>query len=337
MTANDKITLAHGEGARASRSLIRDLILSRFDNPILGRLQDASLLTLPQSQFALTTDSYVVSPVQFPGGSIGSLAVHGTVNDLSVSGASPRFLSVALIIEEGFRTSLLQEILDDMADAARTCGVQVVCGDTKVVPKGAADGLFINTSGVGEIVWEGLSAGRISEGDAIIISGPIGRHGLAILAAREELQFDPPPRTDCGSLTPAVRSLQDSVGEQVRCLRDATRGGVAAVLHEWADECGHSIRLAESQVPVTPEVRGACELLGVDPLYLANEGTMVIAVEPGAAEAAVSALRSCEQTRDATVAGHVVPKRIAPVMMSTVLGSDRPIDEPHGRLLPRIC
>ncbi len=338
MNTLNHITLAHGEGARATRELITKRILPCFDNEHLRQLSDAAQLTLAADRIAMTTDSFVVSPLIFPGGDIGSMAVYGTVNDLAVSGAVPRWLSLALIIEEGLEFSVLDDIIKSIAVAVQRCDVMIVAGDTKVVPKGAADRLFINTTGVGELTGPVIVGPHsIQPGDSLIVSGPIGRHGIAVMAVREELLLDPPPRSDSAPLHNAVACLKNAVGGSVRALRDATRGGVSAVLHEWAVSCSLTMHLNEQQIPVTDDVRGASELLGLDPLYVANEGTMVIAVDATAADDALAALRSVPETRQATVIGTVKERRISPVTIQRMLGGEQPVDEPTGALLPRIC
>lgn len=334
----DCITLAQGEGVRATRELIRQQILTRFPSDPLHQLGDAALLPVTQNRIAMTTDSFVVSPLFFPGGDIGTLAVYGTVNDLAVAGAVPRWLSLGLIIEEGWPLADLQRVLDSIAAAADRCSVSIVTGDTKVVPRGAADCLFINTTGIGEYLTApptGPSSLRC--GDVLIVSGPVGSHGLAVLAAREDLQLEPTPHSDCAPLHDAVAALQAQSGGAVRAMRDATRGGVSAVLHEWSDECGLTMRLREQQIPVNAEVRGACELLGIDPLHSACEGTMIVAVDASAAESAVTALQSVSETAAAVPIGTVEDAGIASVTIQRLLGTEQPVDEPTGAQLPRIC
>jgi hydrogenase expression/formation protein HypE len=286
---------------------------------------------------AFTTDHFVVSPLFFPGGDIGRLCVLGTTNDLAVAGARPLWMSLGLILEEGLPIETLARVLDSIADAAREVGVAVMTGDTKVVPRGAADSIYVNTAAIGELIAPvppGPAA--IEIGDALLVSGPIGRHGIAVLAKREQLGFSPEPQSDCGSLLPAVEALrQNSI--VVRALRDATRGGVAAVLHEWARTCGHTLVVNESEVPVSDDVRGACELLGLDPLNIANEGTMVIAVEADHATAALAALRSVPGHERAATIGAVRDAALAPVVVRRGLGREIPLDEPQGAPFPRIC
>lgn len=330
------ITLAHGEGGRLMRELLRDDILPPLANDLLAAQGDAALLPRLDGQPVFTTDSFVVSPLFFPGGDIGSLAVNGTVNDLAVAGARPRWLSCALILEEGFPLADLRRVLSSMAAAAQFAGVLVVTGDTKVVPRGAADGLFISTAGVGELAFSIPGPRALSPGDELLVSGEIGRHGMAVLAAREQLSFDPPLETDGAPLFPAVEALRHA-GIPVKALRDATRGGVAAVLHEWAGACGQTLAVDSERLPVPPGVRGACELLGLDPLHVACEGTMVVAVPPGTSAAALSALQSASVSMGAARIGEVMPQRIAPVVVSRALRRWVPLDEPLGAPLPRIC
>ncbi len=332
------VTLAHGEGARATRELIRQHVLSRFDHPSLSSLGDAAVLSVSGGRVAMTTDSFVVSPLFFPGGDIGKLAVYGTVNDLAVSGAVPKWLSLSLIVEEGLPLTILDQILDSIAAAAARCDVSVVTGDTKVVPRGAADGIFINTTGIGEFeINPPAGPASIRCGDALIVSGPIGSHGLSVLAAREELFLEPPLQSDSAPLHGAVAELLSAASDSVRAVRDATRGGLSAVLHEWSAECGLTMALRESQIPISQEVRGACELLGIDPLYSANEGTMVVAVDSLAVEECLAALRSVPETCEAACIGVVVESGTAPVTIERLLGTRQPVDEPTGSQLPRIC
>ena len=285
----------------------------------------------------MTTDSFVVAPLFFPGGDIGSLAVYGTVNDLAVAGAIPQWITLALIIEEGLPVDRLQRVIDSIAAAVRRVGVQVVTGDTKVVPRGAADQLFVNTAGVGLLaspIPPGPAA--LQEGDQILVSGPIGRHGMAVMACREGLQFEPPPTSDCAPLVDAVAALRHAK-IPVRAMRDATRGGLGAVMHEWAESSGKTLALEETQIPLNEEVRGACELLGLDPVHVANEGTMVLAVPQDRTEEALSALRSVPESAGAVRVGEVRQQRLAPVVVRRALGQELALDEPVGAPLPRIC
>jgi len=334
---SDRITLAHGEGRRATRLLIRDGIVPPLDNPLLRALGDATSLPRVDGPIVMTTDSFVISPLFFPGGDIGSLAVNGTVNDLAVAGARPRWISLAMIIEEGLPSETLSHVVRSVAEAARTAGVEVVTGDTKVVPRGAADKLFINTTGIGELVTPappGPSA--IQADDELIVSGPIGQHGVAVMAVRDELGLDPVPESDCAALVEAVAALR--AGDvPIRAMRDATRGGVAAVLHEWAEDCQLTLSVDEPSLPISPEVRGTCELLGIDPIHMANEGTMLVAVERGWGAAAVEVLRSEPVASGATLIGRAVDRQLVPVLIRRENGREFPLDEPTGAILPRIC
>jgi hydrogenase expression/formation protein HypE len=298
---------------------------------------DAAVLARLDGPPVLTTDSFVVSPLFFPGGDIGRLCVFGTVNDLAVAGARPLWISLSLIIEEGLPLDVLGRVLESVADAAREAEVSIVTGDTKVVPRGAADRLYVNTTGVGVLVEPSFAGPEaLRPGDELVVSGPIGRHGMAVMAAREEWDLRPRPTSDCASLLPAVAALR-AASVPLVALRDATRGGVAAVLHEWAAACRFTLAVEESRVPVTPEVRGACELLGLDPLHVANEGTMLIAVRAGAAGPALDALRDVPLARDAACIGRLRERSISPVLVERGLGRYLPLDEPLGAPLPRIC
>lgn len=333
----ERITLAYGEGGRLSRRLIRERILPRFENDQLRMLGDSALLSPTSRDIAFSTDAYTVTPLFFPGGDIGQLAVFGTVNDLAVSGATPRWLSVSLIIEEGLPWSVLDRVLDSMQSAAARARVAIVTGDTKVVPRGAADQLFITTSGVGEVLEPpppGPTA--IQPGDALIVSGPIGRHGAAILCAREQFDFAPPPESDCAPLTEPLAALQ-AARITPRAVRDATRGGVAAVLHEWAEAAGLTCIIDEAAIPKDSIVRAVCELLGLDALHLANEGTFVLATSPELVGPTLDFLQRHDVTRQAGVIGRMTPRRIAPVAVIRGLGREVALDEPSGAPLPRIC
>lgn len=333
---DDRVLLAHGEGGAAMRRLIAERILPR----LMGTdavLDDAVVLPPIDGQPVLTTDAFVVSPLFFPGGDIGSLCVFGTVNDLVVRGAEPLWLTLTLILEEGLPLTVLDRVLDSIANSARRCGVSVVAGDTKVVPRGAADGLFITTTGLGRLCQlSPAGPSTLQSGDRLIVTGPIGRHGIAVLSAREQLGFDPPPQSDCAPLIDAVRSVLTQ-GLRPRAMRDATRGGVCAVLHEWSRDCGLTLVIDESLVPLTADVRGACELLGLDPLHVANEGTMMIAVAPADADLAVTALRGVAGCERAAIVGEVRSKSVAPVVVRRSLGREQPLIEPSGAPLPRIC
>lgn len=333
---NERIQLAHGEGGRLMRNLLRQAILPPFANEFLEPGGDAAVLPPLAGPLVFTTDSYVVTPLVFPGGDIGSLSVYGTVNDLAVAGARPRWISLGMIIEEGFPVTLLRQILDSIERASEGAEVTVVTGDTKVVPRGAVDGLFLNTAGVGERIFDMPGPSRLQSGDALLVSGPLGRHGVAVLAAREQLDFDPPPRSDSAPLFPAVERLR-SAGIPVKALRDATRGGLSAVLHEWSECCGRSMQIEADLLPVTLDVQGAAELLGLDPLHIACEGTMAIAVESSEADRALEVLRQVAVGRSAARIGMVTDAQIAPVVIRRALGQLVPLDEPWGSPLPRIC
>lgn len=335
--AGERITLAHGEGGRAMRRLIADFIRPRLGVAAPQTLEDAVVLPAIVGPPVLTTDGFVVSPWKFPGGNIGCLAVYGAVNDLAVRGAEPIALTLALILEEGLPLTVLGEVLDSAASAARRCGVRVVAGDTKVTPRGATDGIFIVTTALGRLVEPSPGgAGLIRPGDRLLVSGPIGRHGVAVLAAREQLGFCPEPLSDCGPLLPAMNALRAALAIP-RAVRDATRGGVAAVLHEWAADCGHTLAIDERQIPVSSEVRGVCELLGLEPLHLANEGTMVLAVPPEDCDAVLQNLREQPGMEKAALIGEVRPRDVVPVVVRRALGREQPLIEPVGAPLPRIC
>lgn len=332
----ERITLAYGEGGRLSRRFVQERILPRFHNSTLNALGDAAAL-VSASRLAFTTDSYTVTPLFFPGGDIGRLAVYGAVNDLAVSGAVPRWLSLALMIEEGLPWSALDRVLDSIQSAAESATVSVVTGDTKVVPRGAVDKLFITTSGLGEIgPAPPTGPATLQADDVLIVSGPIGQHGAAVLCARDELDFDPAPVSDCGSLAAPLLALQDA-GLTPRAVRDATRGGVAAVLHEWAAASRLGMDVDEHMLPIGPAVRAVCELLGLDPLFLANEGTFVAALPTSQCAATLEVLRQHAISQSATVIGRVTKPRITPVCVRRSAGRLVPLDEPAGSPLPRIC
>ncbi|MCA9048141.1 MAG: hydrogenase expression/formation protein HypE [Planctomycetaceae bacterium] len=335
-TSADHVQLAHGEGTRASRWLIDEVIQSELNTR--RPYSDAAHVPVSGTQIAVATDSHTVWPLFFPGGNIGSLAVYGTVNDLAVSGAIPRWITLSLILEEGLPLQTLRRIMAAISSAATECRVTVVTGDTKVVPRGAADGIFINTTGIGEITGPVPSGpSMIREGDAVLVSGPIGSHGIAVLCSREQLEFDNLPISDSASLLTPVRLLIEHGGADVRCLRDATRGGVSAVLHEWAGESSCGFELTESQIPVAPNVRGACELLGLDPLHVANEGMFAAVVTAHSAAGLTELLRTQGGLSAAAVIGKVRSAGICPVSVIRSLGTARPLDEPTGSPLPRIC
>lgn len=330
------VTLAHGEGGLLSRELIRDHMQVILSNPTLNASGDAACLNLKNSSIMMTTDSYVVSPLFFPGGNIGSLAVYGTVNDLLVSGAIPYCISLGIIIEEGFPITTLDRILESVRIACENCGVFVSTGDTKVVPRGQCDQIYLHTTGVGKagpVVPPGPQA--IQPGDEILVTGPIGQHGIAILSARENLQFEPEPTSDVKSLANEINAIRDQM-EQVRSLRDATRGGVSAVLHEWAEAAQCTFTIMENQLPISPEVQAVCELLGLNPLHIACEGTMVIATASGQGPLLLESLHA-SGNRDAAIIGTARSRQSAPVTIKYLFDRELPIDEPMGAPLPRIC
>ena len=331
------VVLAHGGGGRLMHQLLEGVFLPAFGNPLLATRHDAAVLPSGDTRLAFTTDSYVVKPLFFPGGDIGRLAVFGTVNDLAMAGARPRYLSAAFIIEEGFDIETLRLIAASMRAAAATAGVEIVTGDTKVVDRGKGDGVFINTAGVGAIEHDRqIMPASVAAGDAVILSGDIGRHGIAIMAVREGLEFDSTIESDCAPLAAPVLDLL-AAGVEVHCLRDVTRGGVASALNEIAQGAGATIAIDERQVRVREDVRGACELLGFDPLYVANEGRFVAFVPRGQAETAMAILRRHPVSAEADVIGAVTAGRAGLVTARGVLGGTRILDMLSGEQLPRIC
>lgn len=335
---DDHVTLAHGAGGKASAALLDAVFLEAFRNPALESLGDGAVLTLPGGRrLAMSTDSFVVQPRHFPGGSVGALAVHGTCNDLAMTGAVPAWISAAFVLEEGFPISELKEIVGDMATAAAEAGVQIVTGDTKVVPRGAADGLFVTTTGAG-VIPEGrtLSAESVRVGDKLLLSGSMGDHGMAVMLARGDLAIDADIRSDTASLGPLVELLL-AAAPTTRWMRDATRGGVGTVCNELAQACGLGVLLDEQRLPVLPTVTGACELLGIDPLYVANEGKFVAVVAPNEAEAGLAALRSHPLGAEAAEVGEIVAEPAENVVLRTGFGGTRIVDMLVGDPLPRIC
>jgi hydrogenase expression/formation protein HypE len=334
---DSRVLLAHGEGARLTRRLIREEILAAFDNPFLRPLSDAALLPPVEGRLVMTTDGSVVSPLFFPGGDIGVLAVCGAINDLAVSGAEPLYLSLGLIVEEGLPLDVLRRVLRSAAETARRCGVPIVTGDTKVVPRGGADQLFLHTTGVGRL-RPGVDLGphRVKSGDRVLISGTIGDHGMAILAAREALETGNGLSSDVAPLHELCQTLLECGGD-VHFLRDPTRGGVSAVLHELVEAAGVSVEINEAAVPLSPSVRGACELFGLDPLYVANEGKVVAVVAAGVVETALARLRAHPLGAAAALIGVVGVGNPPQVVVRGPLGGLRVLDEPSGAPLPRIC
>ena len=336
------INLSHGGGGRAMRALIDEVFVGVFGNVRRDALEDSATLSLAElvgrgDRLAFTTDSYVVDPLFFPGGDIGALAVAGTVNDLAVSGARPLFLSCGMVLEEGLPMDTLRRIALSMRAMAERAGVTIVTGDTKVVERGAADKLVINTSGIGVIpAGISVSAANARPGDAVIVSGALGEHGVAILIARNQLSLDADVRSDCQPLDGLVVAILDA-SPGTRCLRDATRGGVATVLNEFASSSGAGIHIRERAMPIREEVRGACEILGLDPLYLANEGKLVAVVPAQDAERVVVAMRAHPAGAEAAIIGEVTREPVAMVVMETAFGGERVVDMLVGEQLPRIC
>ena len=340
MTADpeeSRILLDHGSGGAMSQQLISEMMLPAFDNDVLAQLDDGALVEMGGTRLAFSTDTYVVDPIFFPGGSIGDLAVNGTVNDLAMCGAVPRYLSAGMIIEEGFDRRDLETILEDMARAARRAGVSVVTGDTKVVPRGAADKIFINTSGIG-VVPPGIrvSGDRARPGDVVILSGSIADHGVTVLVQREGLEFESDVRSDSAPLNHLVARMFDAAGG-IHVLRDPTRGGVATTLNEIAGQSGVGIRIREERLPVKASVAGICELLGVDPLYVANEGKLLAFVHPADADTVLAAMREDPLAEEAVIIGEVTAQHAGRVELQTRIGGSRIVDMLTGEQLPRIC
>jgi hydrogenase expression/formation protein HypE len=332
------IVMGHGGGGKLGNELVEHLFLPAFRNPELENLGDAAVLELGGGKLAMSTDSYVVQPLFFPGGSIGELAVNGTVNDLAVSGADPKFLSASFILEEGFALAQLAAIVEAMARAAATAGVKIVTGDTKVVERGHGDGCYINTAGVG-LVRPGISVGPrgARPGDAILVSGTIGDHGMAIMSVREGLEFESQIRTDCAALNGMIAEVLSAAGAAVHAMRDPTRGGLASTLNEIAAASGVGIEIDEPSLPVRAEVQSACELLGLDPVYVANEGKAVFFVAPEAADKILAILRAHPLGRDATRIGTVTAEHKRMLVARTAMGANRVIPIQIGEQLPRIC
>jgi hydrogenase expression/formation protein HypE len=334
---DERIQLGHGSGGKMSAQLLRDRFLPRFGSAHLRALGDGALVPVEGGEIVISTDTFVVSPLEFPGGNIGHLAIHGTVNDLAMMGATPRYLSVGFVLEEGLELPLLDRILDSMRDTAEACGIEVVTGDTKVVERGKADGLFVNTTGVG-FLPPGFRPGpdRAEPGDVVIVSGPVARHGMAIMAVREGLSFEADIESDTASLAPLVASMREAAGPAVHALRDATRGGLASTLNEIAAASGVGVML-EGPPPVPAPVEAACEMLGLDPLYVANEGVLVAFVSPEAEQDVLAALRGHPVGIGAACIGVVTDEHPGTVAMRTALGGTRVVDMLPGDQLPRIC
>lgn len=343
---NDRILLAHGSGGKLSAELIQRVFVPAFGNPALNRMDDSAVLSLfplPKgegqsgSRLAMSTDCHVVKPLFFEGGDIGRLAVCGTVNDISMVGARPLYLAAGFVLEEGLPIETLEQVVASMKAAAEEAGVAVVTGDTKVVEQGSADGLFITTTGVG-VVPEGIdvSGSNARPGDLVLLSGPIGDHGIAVLSRREGLEFDIPVASDVAPLNHLVEALLEAA-PHLRALRDPTRGGLATTLNELAAQSGVAIRIEEEQIPIRPAVQAACEMLGYDPLYVANEGKLVAIVPPDEAEPALAALKKTRYGEEARLIGAVLPEPPAKVLMKTRIGGTRVVQMLMGEMLPRIC
>ncbi len=334
MTQERWITLAHGNGGRFMRELIEGIFARQLANPSLDIQADAVTLAL-DGELMFTTDGFTVQPLEFPGGDIGKLAVHGTVNDLAVAGALPRYLSLSAIIEEGLEVDVLERLVASLAEAAREAGVQVAAGDTKVVPRGQGGGLYLTTAGIGiRIASTPLGLNCIQAGDSVLVSGPVGDHGIAVMLAREEFGLHGDLRSDCACVLPLTRALLELPG--LRFMRDPTRGGLATVAYEIAHVTGLTVRLRETAVPVHAQVRSVCEILGYDPYYLACEGRVVAVIDPAAAETALACWRALPQGAEAAIIGRVEPGHPV-VVLETELGGERLLDELEDDPLPRIC
>jgi hydrogenase expression/formation protein HypE len=334
---DNRITLAHGSGGSLTHKLIRETFLPLLSNPLLSRLDDGAVFGVDKGHLAFTTDSYVVNPLFFPGGDIGRLAVYGTVNDLSMCGARPLYLSLSLIIEEGFSQPDLQRIISSVRGAALEADVEVITGDTKVVGRGSADGLFITTSGIG-IVPEDIevSGANAKAGDKVILSGTLGDHGMTILIQREGLGFEGPMESDCAPLNQMVSSMLEA-SHDIHCLRDPTRGGLATTLNEIALQSEVGVLIEEDAIPLNPSVSALCELLGFDPLYVANEGKLVAMVEASDSDRVLEAMKENKYGKRATIIGEVTEKHPGRVVIRTRMGTSRILDMLTGDLLPRIC
>ena len=332
----DKILLAHGSGGKLAHELIRNSFLAALDNPILNPLDDSAII-YAEGRLAFTTDSYVVQPIFFPGGDIGKLAICGTVNDLAMAGASSLYLSLSFIIEEGLLIKDLERIIESIKETAEAAGVKIVTGDTKVVNRGSADKLFINTAGIGTIPpGVNISGHNARPGDVVILSGTIGDHGIAVLSQRQGLGFNTSLKSDCSPLNGLVAEMLQ-VSHNIHCLRDPTRGGLASTLNELAEQSGVSIRIEEGQIPIREEVASACEMLGLDPLHIANEGKLVAIVAAGDAAAIVERMRKNRYGQKTVIIGEVQEEHPGRVVMKTRLGTSRIVDMLVGEPLPRIC
>jgi hydrogenase expression/formation protein HypE len=335
---DERVTMAHGAGGKATQTMIEGLFAPAFGSEALVELADSGGVEVDGIGLAMTTDTFVIRPLQFPGGSIGGLAVNGTVNDLAAAGSKPLAITLGLVLEEGLDASILRAEVEAIADAAAAAEVEVISGDTKVVERGHADGMYVNTSGLGRVDARArLSTRSIEPGDRVLVSGTIGEHGTAIMLVRGELGLEADVVSDTRSLWPVADALMESAGASLRCMRDATRGGVATVLNELARASGVGVNVREADVPVRPDVAGACELLGIDPMYVANEGVMVAFVAPDAAEAALAAMRALPGHESAVELGEVRAEPPGMVLVETAFGGKRVMDLLAGDPLPRIC
>lgn len=338
LTEQERVQLGHGSGGKMSAALLRERFLPHFTNEVLAQLGDAAVVDLGGSHIAVSTDTFVVNPLEFPGGNIGSLAVHGTVNDVAMMGGDPRFLTAGFVLEEGLPFDLLDRVIGTMASAARAAGVVLVTGDTKVVERGKADGLFINTTGIGILTPNFRPVPKAARpGDVVLVSGPIAQHGMAVMIARDGLGFEAEIVSDTACLVPLVALLREHVGDAVRVLRDPTRGGMASALNEIAQAASVGIMLEEDAVPVPGPVLAACEMLGLDPLYVANEGVLVAFVAEDRAAEALDILRSHPLGAGAVQVGRVVADHPGMVVLRTRIGGNRVVDMLPGDQLPRIC
>ncbi|KAA3615667.1 MAG: hydrogenase expression/formation protein HypE [Calditrichaeota bacterium] len=338
ITQHDKVQLSHGSGGKMMNDLISKLFLWAFDNPLLNKKDDQAIIEMNGKKFAFSTDSFVVDPLFFPGGNIGELAVNGTVNDVSMSGARPLFLSTGFIIEEGFSMQELQKIVESMRDAAKQAGVMIVTGDTKVVNKGKGDKVFINTAGIGIIDHDfSIGSSNLQPDDVLIINGTIADHGMAIMSQREGLAFDAPIKSDTAALNGLIEKILEAGGPDIHAMRDATRGGVAAILNEFAEDSAVTLRIKEGLIPINAPVKGACEIMGLDPLYVANEGKMVVSVSRKNADKVLKAMQSHPLGKESAIIGDVIKDKPGMVTMQTRIGAWRIVDMLVGEQLPRIC
>jgi len=334
---NGQVDMAHGSGGRAMAQLIEEIFMKHFDNELLGQGNDQAMFATAEGRMVVSTDGHVISPLFFPGGNIGSLAVHGTVNDVAMSGAKPLYLSAGFIIEEGFPLAELNRIVESMAEAAKNAGVAIITGDTKVVEKGKGDGVFITTTGIGTVpAGVNISGDRAQAGDAILVSGTIGDHGVAIMSSRENLEFETEIQSDSAALGGLVAAMVEAVPD-IHCLRDPTRGGLATTLNEIALQSSVGMQLIEKDIPVHADVLAACELLGLDALYVANEGKLICICAPQDAESVLAVMRQHELARDAAIIGTVIEDEYGFVQMETTFGGSRIVDWLAGEQLPRIC